>query len=146
MRKEQCEMCDKELSQIDTLLQPHGWCMQCELLFSQTMQLVRCANRTAQCDSPITCLSAKKCVQIKAATITSSQVYETRTRLMFASTHGRLGVIAASSKVPEYALRDWIHNPAHFITQKEMIDVIKALDTYIPKAAGEGSVEGTVSL
>jgi hypothetical protein len=129
-----CEMCDKEKSE----LLPkngvtHGWCFLCEQLFIQVMQLIRCAHRTKECSNPYACLNAKRCMQVRAVTITSSQVYETRERLRAYSARNALGVIAARTKIPEFALRDWIDNPSHFITQQEMLYVIEALDRDIPQ-------------
>lgn len=64
MHKPQCDVCDYEGK-----LSPRGWCMRCEAEFNSVMATVKCANANQQCDSPITCLGAKKCVQMKAASI-----------------------------------------------------------------------------
>jgi hypothetical protein len=138
MHGKQCAMCDREnCGMSDTL---HDWCINCELEFRRVMQLVNCASRTNQCDSPISCFSAKKCLQVRAALITSTRVYETRERLRKCRERNFLGVIAAHTKIPEYALRDWVDKPSHFLSQKEMILVIEALDRYVPQqSATEGA-------
>lgn len=129
MHTKECAMCDKENRELSA----RDWCNQCEIEFAQVMQTVQCANRTNVCDSPFTCLTQKKCVQVRAVTITSSQVYQTRERLReMSAKRSFLGVIAAETKIPEYALRDWVENPSHFISQQELIAVIDALDRYVP--------------
>lgn len=45
-------------------------CEMCEAEFVQTMGLVRCAQ--SECQTPLSCLQQKKCVQIKAAVLISS--------------------------------------------------------------------------
>lgn len=142
--KNVCEMCDKEHHALtENNGRTHGWCFTCESLFIQVMQSVRCANKTAECTNPYACLNAKKCTQVRAVTITSSQVYETRERLRKARERGLVGVIAGVTKIPEFALRDWIDNPSHFLTQTEMAAVMEVLDRYIPK---QSTTEGTPAL
>jgi hypothetical protein len=139
MHTKECAMCDKENRELSA----RDWCNQCEIEFAQVMQTVQCANRTNVCDSPFTCLTQKKCVQVRAVTITSSQVYQTRERLReMSAKRSFLGVIAAETKIPEYALRDWVENPSHFLTHREMQLVIEALDRYV---SSQSAIEGTAA-
>ena len=128
MHAKQCAMCDKEYKKLSA----RDWCDSCEIDFNRSMQTLQCANRTHVCETPYSCLIAKKCVQVKAVMITSSQVYETRERLRKCGERNQIGMIAAASKIPEYALRDWVENASHFISQQELIAVIDALDRYVP--------------
>jgi hypothetical protein len=137
-------MCDKEVKELaptDGCL--HGWCWTCETLFIEVMQLVNCANKSKECDNIYGCRNAQRCMSVRAVTITSSQVYGTRARLVIARDKGMVGVIAGCTKIPEFALRDWIDNPSHFLTQQEMAVVIEALDRYIPE---QSAVEGAATL
>lgn len=138
MHTKPCAMCDKE----NTTLSARDWCNTCELEFAQVMQTLQCANRTNVCLTPYSCMIAKKCVQVSAVTITSSQVYETRERLRRCSERSMLGVIAAHTKIPEYALRDWILTPTHFLTLREMAVVRDALDRYV---SSERAIERTAA-
>lgn len=63
MRGPVCEMCDKG----STILSPRGWCLTCEDEFKRVMAHVKCAQENGVCESPISCLMVKRCVQLRAA-------------------------------------------------------------------------------
>lgn len=58
MKKNQCQMCDREISNAGG---KHGWCDQCETEFARVTQKVECKSADGDCESPITCSMRKRC-------------------------------------------------------------------------------------
>jgi hypothetical protein len=58
-----CICCDKGTKRLSA----RDWCDACEALFTETMAKIRCAETSGICTSPFSCMSEKRCVQIRAA-------------------------------------------------------------------------------
>lgn len=68
MRGPQCVICDRG----NCMLSERDFCAQCDMEFTRVMETIRCAEASAVCSSPISCLMVKKCVQMRAAVAVAS--------------------------------------------------------------------------
>jgi hypothetical protein len=57
-----CIVCDN-----GGYLNANGWCDRCVDEFQRVMATVTCAEESGACTTPLTCLGAKRCVQLRAA-------------------------------------------------------------------------------
>lgn len=58
-----CIICDRG----NTHLSSRDWCDTCEMEFKRVMERIKCAESNGVCLSPISCMMAKACVQLRAA-------------------------------------------------------------------------------
>lgn len=65
MHGPECMVCDRGVK--PGKLSERGWCAVCESEFVQIMSTISCAEVGGICATPTSCLSARKCTQVKAA-------------------------------------------------------------------------------
>lgn len=63
MRGPCCAFCDRG----NTTLDERDMCPKCAEEFARVMSRLRCAETSGICSSPFTCMTQKRCVQIRAA-------------------------------------------------------------------------------
>lgn len=139
MHGDTCVICDRGNCE----LSKRGWCFNCEDTFARVFSTINCAAESMTCESPISCMMRKTCVQIRAAIrivdkgfdaavnpITESLRLETvRSKLKEKADNGMLGVVSAKARVPEFILRNWVDNSHTTPSRQEVVDIQTALES-----------------